>query len=123
MLSIGWSEGIAVEHLDGLSLRVARAVAATLSAASGAPIEACAPNDLVSGSPPRKVGGILIDSRTVGSAVTALVLGLGINVLGEPFCIAGRDATTLAAISGAAPDMRTTEGQVVQTILHVVGAA
>lgn len=56
------------------------------------------PNDLVVGA--LKVGGILIDSATVGDTLKWIVYGIGVNLTGPEFAVGGVRATTIEAASG-----------------------
>lgn len=47
---------------------------------TGLPIELKWPNDLVIGRPWRKLGGILAEGVTVGSRLTAVAIGIGLNL-------------------------------------------
>lgn len=81
------------------------------------------PNDLVADR--RKLGGVLAESRTIGTAVVELVLGVGINVAhGErdfPADCATR-ATSLRRILGADPPPRTALAAAYLEILGEVAA-
>lgn len=63
-----------------------------------------APNDLVApGAAGAKLGGILVDVRTIGAAVEHVVVGIGCNVAGPAFVTPdGRRATTLEALGSGA---------------------
>jgi BirA family biotin operon repressor/biotin-[acetyl-CoA-carboxylase] ligase len=60
----------------GAGVAVARAV----REASGLPVELKWPNDLVTGRPWRKLGGVLCETVGAGSRVTAVVVGVGVNL-------------------------------------------
>jgi biotin-[acetyl-CoA-carboxylase] ligase BirA-like protein len=89
-------------QLDDLAPRVARAVAGCLERQAGVAAEWRAPNDVyVDG---RKLGGVLVDARTVGAELERLVIGIGVNVRGEQFEVEGRAATTIEAEGGTVTD-------------------
>ena len=97
LLSIGVPGAVLPRALqvEGLATRIAQATAAATTRCTGVSVAACKPNDLYVDS--RKLGGILVDVRTMGNVVERLVIGIGINVLGDDFEIDRRAATTLAA--------------------------
>jgi len=43
----------------------------------------------------RKLGGVVVDARIVGAVVHELSIGVGINLRGSAFEVAGREATTV----------------------------
>lgn len=99
-----------VEVLEELPRILASAVRDGIDPTGADPgvIEWKAPNDLVAAAGGAKVGGVLIDARTTAAVVDFLVLGIGVNLDGGSFTTAdGRAATSVAALSGTAPDRRT----------------
>jgi len=68
------------ETLSLVTLSAGVAVARALHASTALPVELKWPNDLVIGRPWRKLGGVLCESVGVGSAVDAVVIGIGINL-------------------------------------------
>lgn len=96
LLSVGARE-LPVAVLDDLPRRVAEAVLDLLALPT---LAWKAPNDLVGAADGAKVGGVLVDARTLGP-VARVAVGIGINVDGPAFTTAdGRAATTLAALGG-----------------------
>lgn len=67
-----------------VTLAAGVAAAESLLATTGLPVELKWPNDLVIGSPWRKLGGILTEGVTTGGALSALVVGIGINLVDRP---------------------------------------
>ena len=65
-------------RLPLLPLAAGLAAADAIRAASGLAVDLRWPNDLLIGS--RKVGGILVESKTVGGKVAFAVVGVGINI-------------------------------------------
>jgi BirA family biotin operon repressor/biotin-[acetyl-CoA-carboxylase] ligase len=59
------------------------------------------PNDLLSG--PDKLGGILVESRSAGSAVDALIVGLGVNVHHDDDQIAAIGVPAVTSLRRCAP--------------------
>ena len=98
MLSVGRRGPLPVSVLEDLPRRVAQSLLSL-----GDQLHWKAPNDLVD-SAGAKVGGILVDARTVGTEVEQVIVGVGLNLGGEPFETAdGRAATTLEALGIARP--------------------
>ena len=95
-LSVGARGPLQPRVLEDLPLRVAGCVLDLADA--GDRLAWKAPNDLVARNG-AKVAGILVDARTVGASVDHVVVGIGINLAGEPFLTDdGRAATTLEAL-------------------------
>ncbi len=69
---------IAAARLPLLPLAAGLAAAEAVRAACGLTVDLRWPNDLLLG--PRKVGGILVESKTEGAAAAFAVVGIGINV-------------------------------------------
>jgi BirA family biotin operon repressor/biotin-[acetyl-CoA-carboxylase] ligase len=92
-LSVG-IDGAPAEVLDDLPRRVADALLALLGERR---VAWKPPNDLVSAADGAKVCGILVDARTTGSRAR-IVVGIGINLTGDAFEVAGREATSLGAL-------------------------
>ncbi len=65
-------------RLPLLPLAAGLAAAHAIQATSGLPVDIRWPNDLLIG--PRKVGGILVEAKTVSENVAHAVVGIGINV-------------------------------------------
>jgi BirA family biotin operon repressor/biotin-[acetyl-CoA-carboxylase] ligase len=65
-------------RLPLLPLAAGLAAAGAIGAVSGLAVDLRWPNDLLLG--PRKVGGILVEAKTEGSALAYAVIGIGINV-------------------------------------------
>lgn len=70
------------DALEVLSLRVGMRVAAALDGLARERVRLKWPNDLMLGA--GKLGGILIESRLIGSAVAWVAIGVGINVRTPP---------------------------------------
>jgi BirA family biotin operon repressor/biotin-[acetyl-CoA-carboxylase] ligase len=70
-------------RLPLLPLAVGLAAAETIRAAAGLTVDLRWPNDLLIG--PKKVGGILVESKSSGGAVDFVVAGVGINVHQKAF--------------------------------------
>jgi BirA family biotin operon repressor/biotin-[acetyl-CoA-carboxylase] ligase len=69
---------IAPAHLPVVPLAAGLAAGSAISRASKLKVDLRWPNDLLIGD--RKTGGILVESKTEGNAVTFVVVGTGINV-------------------------------------------
>jgi BirA family biotin operon repressor/biotin-[acetyl-CoA-carboxylase] ligase len=65
--------------LDVLSIRVGLGVAERLDAIAHGRVDVKWPNDLVLGN--RKLGGILVEARWVGTTLEWVAIGVGVNVL------------------------------------------
>ncbi len=72
--------GGSVKTLPLLTLAAGVAAADAVTTTSGLPLELKWPNDLVSGRPWRKIGGLLCESVGSGAEVEAVVVGIGINL-------------------------------------------
>lgn len=70
-------------RLPLLPLAVGLAAAEAILAAAGLDVDLRWPNDLLIG--PKKVGGILVESKTSGGSVDFVVVGVGINVHQQAF--------------------------------------
>ena len=66
--------------LSRLTLAAGIAAADAVTTASGLPVELKWPNDLVTGRPWRKLGGLLCESVGPGATIEAVVVGLGVNL-------------------------------------------
>lgn len=77
-LSILLRPAISAARLPLLPLVAGLAAAQAIRSASGLTVDLRWPNDLLLGE--RKTGGILVESKTDGSAVSFAVVGIGINV-------------------------------------------
>ncbi len=97
--------GVAAEWLPLTTLAAGVAVARAVTTVSALPIALKWPNDLVIGSPWRKVGGVLSESAGTGAEIDALVIGIGINlaVTATPPDLAGV-ATSIEAELGRPVD-------------------
>jgi BirA family transcriptional regulator, biotin operon repressor / biotin---[acetyl-CoA-carboxylase] ligase len=69
---------VAPAHLPLIPLAAGLAAANAISVASNLEVDVRWPNDLLVGD--RKTGGILVESKTEGDAVSFVVIGIGINV-------------------------------------------
>jgi len=67
-------------HISLVTLAAGVAAGAAVTRASGLPVHLKWPNDLVVGRPWRKLGGVLCEATGTGSIVTAVVMGIGINL-------------------------------------------
>jgi len=76
---------IPAARLPLLPLAVGLAAAEAIRAAAGLTVDLRWPNDLLLS--PRKVGGILLESKTSGSSVDFAVVGVGINVHQRAFAL------------------------------------
>ena len=76
---------ISAVRLPLLPLAVGLAAAEAIRAAAGLTVDLRWPNDLLLS--PRKVGGILLESKTSGSSVDFAVVGVGINVHQRAFAL------------------------------------
>lgn len=108
LVSIGVRDALAVSVLDDLSRRVALGVRAAITLqiphAAGY-IVWKAPNDLLDAASGAKLGGVLIDARTVGSIVEQVIVGIGLNLDAAPFVLAdGRTAGSVRAACAAPID-------------------
>ena len=79
-LSVVVRPGQSARTLSLLTLAAGIATAEAVTATSGLPVELKWPNDLVSGRPWRKMGGLLCESVGPGSSVEAVVVGIGVNL-------------------------------------------
>lgn len=99
LMSVAAPGPFAVDALEDLPVQLARDVvdALTVVCRDGAvtPIVIEPPNDLMCSG--RKVGGVLVDTRTTSDTVDWVVMGVGVNLTGDPFDVAGGGATTIAA--------------------------
>lgn len=101
--SIGVRGPVEVRLLEGLPHDIARIILDVAWSEARVELAWKAPNDVVAVGDGAKVGGILVDARTMGDTVREVVVGVGVNVAGAAFTTAdGRDATTLAALGGDA---------------------
>ena len=71
------------------------------------------PNDLVLGT--RKLGGILVESKSLGHSVSFVILGIGLNV-NQSKAQLPPGATSLRLVSGKQHDLRL----LLRTILHQI---
>lgn len=93
LLSVGVRGPLSTRVLEDLPLDVAAIVVEVLGTSG---VVRRAPNDLVD-SAGRKVGGVLVDARTSADVVEEVVVGVGVNLSGNPFVTAdGRAASSLA---------------------------
>lgn len=79
-LSVVVRMGESARTLPLLTLAAGVAAADAVAATSGLPLELKWPNDLVSGRPWRKLGGLLCEAAGPGPNVDAVVVGIGINL-------------------------------------------
>lgn len=103
LLSVACARPGAAQHLDGLSVRIAGAVAGAITALGGSTLRVKYPNDLVTADG-SKVGGVLVDSVTVGNRIERVVMSVGLNVTWSPD-LEDRPTACLADI-GYAPEVR-----------------
>jgi BirA family biotin operon repressor/biotin-[acetyl-CoA-carboxylase] ligase len=73
------------DALSLLTLASGVAVARAIRSATGLAVELKWPNDVVIGRPWRKLAGILSETASAGPRVDAVVVGIGVNVLGGSF--------------------------------------
>ncbi len=102
-MSVGWRYRGALQALPPLSLVVGVAVARAIEQAFDGALKLKWPNDLLVDA--RKLGGILVENRLVGSHECRTVIGVGIN--GQLALEAGaidQPWTDLATITGVLPD-------------------
>jgi len=101
------------------TIAAALAAAEACRATSGVDVAIEWPNDLMAGG--RKVGGILAESRTTGSRVDELILGVGINVhhAAADFPPELRTSATSLSIAG---DRRPDRGRLAAALLERIGA-
>jgi BirA family biotin operon repressor/biotin-[acetyl-CoA-carboxylase] ligase len=95
---------IPAERVALLSLVAGLAVREAVAARVGAAIAVKWPNDVVVGR--RKVSGILVESRMSGSAVEAVVVGIGLNVHMEALPPEISEIATSLALLGAHGESR-----------------
>ena len=79
-LSVVVRMGESARTLPLLTLAAGVAAADAVAATSGLPLELKWPNDLVSGRPWRKLGGLLCEAAGPGPNVDAVVVGIGVNL-------------------------------------------
>lgn len=79
-LSVVVRPGPSGRTLSLLTLAAGIAAADAVTTTSGLPVELKWPNDLVSGRPWRKLGGLLCESVGGNAGVDAVVVGIGINL-------------------------------------------
>jgi BirA family biotin operon repressor/biotin-[acetyl-CoA-carboxylase] ligase len=77
---VSGGDDAAGQPLPLVTLAAGVAAATAVAIVTSLPVELKWPNDLVIGRPRRKLAGILCESLTVGSAVDAVIIGIGINV-------------------------------------------
>jgi BirA family biotin operon repressor/biotin-[acetyl-CoA-carboxylase] ligase len=71
---------VAPAILSLVTLAAGAAVAASIGAAYGLPVELKWPNDIVIGRPWRKLGGLLCEAVGTGPRVAAVIVGVGVNL-------------------------------------------
>jgi BirA family biotin operon repressor/biotin-[acetyl-CoA-carboxylase] ligase len=87
-----------IDRLEDLPLDVANTAAELIDETAGVRPDVVAPNDLYLDA--RKVGGVIVDSRTTGERVDQIVVGIGINLTGPEFDADTTPATSIAAAGG-----------------------
>jgi len=92
-----------------LSIRVALSLAQALDPFAGEQVAVKWPNDLCLGRPPRKLAGILLESRWRGARIDWLAAGVGINVRvprGVNGAALRADADRIAVLRDVVPALR-----------------
>lgn len=124
LMSVGRRGPLPLRVLDDLPRRV---IDATLdSVAAQCPRAARsvawkAPNDLVDAATGAKVAGVLVDSRTRGSSVELVVVGIGINLHGQPFTTDdGRRATSLSVACSSSFDLARLRDDISDSVAALV---
>ena len=99
-----------------LTLAVGLGVRAALGAVSTTPLRVKWPNDVLAG--PRKLAGILCEGVFEGKRLSAVVIGIGINVLRQrwPVELEGQ----VVALEELAPDVELQREQLLADVLHGV---
>ena len=77
--SFGWKTHLKPSELNGLSLSVAVTISESLKNLVTEPLKIKWPNDLFISD--HKVGGILIETFSLGKGLTGVVIGIGLNIL------------------------------------------
>jgi len=119
LVSIGVRGPLRAGAAVGLDGRVAAALAEVLRRMCAVTAELKDPNDIVAGG--AKLGGVLVDARTVGTELASLVVGVGANLGGGRFEVAGRSATTVEAEGGDAPEARLLVDELVPAVASLLG--
>ena len=104
-----------------VTLAAGVAVARAIDGATRLPVELKWPNDIVSGRPWRKLGGVLCESVGVGATVDAVVVGIGLNLqpAAYPIDIAER-ATSLETELGRPIDRTPLIVELLLSLAHVI---
>lgn len=107
LLSVGLQGPAPVAILEELPARIGSALLEVLVDIGAAGlVQWKSPNDLVAAADGAKLAGILIDTRTTGSSVDQVIVGVGCNVRGEAFTTPdGRSATSIDALLRSATDI------------------
>ncbi len=79
-LSLILRPGIADASLGMVTLAAGVALAGTVRAQTGLPVELKWPNDLVIGRPWRKLAGILCEATQLGTSDACVIVGMGVNL-------------------------------------------
>ncbi len=89
-----------------LSLAAAVAMARACEDACGLAVRSKWPNDLMTGRPPRKLGGILVEGKVEGGQLLHAVVGVGVNVMQGRDALPEdvRDTATSVVLEGGRPD-------------------
>lgn len=94
LLSVGYAH-TSLDRLSNLPQRVGKSILALFDSPK---ISWKAPNDFVVTTDTTKVGGVLIDAKTIGNKAVVIV-GLGLNLTGPCFKLSdGRSCSTLEAV-------------------------
>ena len=122
-LSIGWSYAALPRGVSALSLAVGVCALRALRAHANLSVQLKWPNDLIARG--RKLGGILIESRTESAGAAHVVIGVGINcALGAALTSrvqdSGTEATDLMALGALALDRNHLAASLLSEILSGV---
>lgn len=91
---------LSLQRLSALTLAVGLAVRDAVAGRVAAPVQVKWPNDVLVGG--RKLAGVLVESQLAGGALSAVVVGVGINVAMRELPEEIRGIATSLALLGAA---------------------
>ncbi|MCW2922042.1 MAG: biotin/acetyl-CoA-carboxylase ligase [Thermoleophilia bacterium] len=125
LLSVGARGPLPIDVLSDLPRRIVDALLEAIEALTRGPVAGRvawkSPNDLVDAQG-AKLGGVLVDARTVGEHVEVVIVGMGCNVTGGAFATRdGRRATTVEAALGETIDTRELATGVTARVAALLG--
>lgn len=112
---------LTLERLSALTLAVGLAVRDAVAPRVAAPVLVKWPNDVLVQE--KKLAGILVESQLSGGALSAVVIGIGINVAAHELPEEIRDIATSLALSGATDlDREALLADLLEALARRVGA-